>query len=212
MLDFLRGKSSDRKLRLFTVACCRRIWHLLIDERSKHAVLVVERDADMTSRSEEVDVAFNDSENAFRILEQITARHADAAGAAHDLTAFCDDMTEKATSTALATANASGYLEDASDFAYQKDVEVEYSHQCSLLRDIFGNLFRPVTLVPAWRTPAVVQLAKGIYDDRRFEDLPILADALEEAGCREQSVLDHLRSPGPHVRGCWPLDLILGRA
>jgi hypothetical protein len=63
-----------------------------------------------------------------------------------------------------------------------------------------------------WNCGTVVKLAQGIYEDRRFEDLPILADALEEAGCQEQSVLDHLRGPGPNVRGCWPLDLILGRA
>ena len=84
--------------------------------------------------------------------------------------------------------------------------------QSGLIHCVFGDPFRPVTLGLTWTTPALVQLTQGIYDDRRFEDLPILADALEEAGCQEQSILDHLRSPGPHVRGCWPLDLILGRA
>jgi hypothetical protein len=69
-----------------------------------------------------------------------------------------------------------------------------------------------VSLEPAWITPAVRHLAQALYDDRAFDQLPILADALEEAGCQDQSILDHLRSPGPHVRGCWPLDLILGRA
>jgi hypothetical protein len=67
-------------------------------------------------------------------------------------------------------------------------------------------------LDPAWRTPTVLHLAQAIDDDRAFEHLPILADALEEAGCRDQPILDHLRGPGPHVRGCWPLELILGRA
>jgi hypothetical protein len=82
----------------------------------------------------------------------------------------------------------------------------------ALLRDICGNPFRPVTLDPAWTTPTVVQLARSLYEERRFQDLPVLADALEEAGCQDQSILEHLRSTGPHVRGCWPLDLILGRA
>jgi hypothetical protein len=91
-------------------------------------------------------------------------------------------------------------------------VAKEMKQQTMILLEIIGNPFRPITLDPAWRTPGIVQLAWSLHEDRRFEDLPVLADALEEAGCREQSVLDHLRGPGPHVRGCWVLDLILGRA
>jgi hypothetical protein len=78
------------------------------------------------------------------------------------------------------------------------------ARQCPLLRDIFGPLpFRPIPFDPAWRTPAARKLARAIYDDRRFNDLPILADALEEAGCDDPDILSHLRGPGPHVRGCW---------
>jgi hypothetical protein len=218
MLVNLRGKGSDRKLQLFGVGCCRRIWHLLIDDRSKNAVLTVERDADMMSSPEEVAVAFSDSEIAFRACEHITDRHADAAGAAHDLTASCEDMILKAGSMALATANAAGYLEDDSFFAYREDVEVEYPHQCSLIRDIFGNPFRPVALSPALRTPAVLALAQAAYENRTLpsghlehDRLAILADALEEAGCTDQDILTHLRAPGPHVRGCWVVDLLLGK-
>jgi hypothetical protein len=83
--------------------------------------------------------------------------------------------------------------------------------QCNLLRCTFGNPFSPVTLDPAWRTPAVVQLARSLYEERRFEDMPVLADALEEAGCQDATVLEHCRGPGPHVRGCWVLDLLLGK-
>jgi hypothetical protein len=93
--------------------------------------------------------------------------------------------------------------------------EREQLVHAALLHDIFGNPFRPAAVDPTWLTwncGTMVKLTKGIYDDRRFADLPILADALEEAGCQDQTILDHLRSPGPHVRGCWPLDLILGRA
>jgi hypothetical protein len=68
-----------------------------------------------------------------------------------------------------------------------------------------------VPLDPAWRTPAVLQLAQALYDDRAFDQLPILADALEEAGCTSRDVLDHCRGPGPHVRGCWVVDLVLGK-
>ncbi len=77
------------------------------------------------------------------------------------------------------------------------------------LRDIFGNPFRPVAFDPAWRTPTAVTLARGIYDERAFERLPILADALQDAGCDNTDVITHCQHSGPHVRGCWVVDLVL---
>jgi hypothetical protein len=86
------------------------------------------------------------------------------------------------------------------------------------LRDSFGNPFRPVSLAPAWLTPAVLNLAQAAYDNRVLPSglldntgLAILADALEEAGCDSADFLSHLRGPGPHVRGCWAVDLILSK-
>ncbi len=81
-----------------------------------------------------------------------------------------------------------------------------------LLRDIFGNPFRPVTFSPAWRSETVVALASGIYAERAFDRMPILADALEEAGCDHADVLSHCRGPGPHTRGCWVVDGVLGKS
>jgi hypothetical protein len=80
-----------------------------------------------------------------------------------------------------------------------------------LLRDIFGNPFRPVTADPSWLTSTVVALARGIYDDRAFDRLPILADALQDAGCDHADILAHCRSDDPHARGCWVVDLLLGK-
>ena len=82
---------------------------------------------------------------------------------------------------------------------------------CSPIRDIFGNPFRPVAFDPSWRTEAAVGIARGIYEDRAFERMPILADALEEAGCCNVDILSHCREPGEHVRGCWVVDLVLGK-
>jgi hypothetical protein len=86
------------------------------------------------------------------------------------------------------------------------------------LRDIAGNPFRPVSLDSAWRTPTVSSLAQAAYENRSLPSghldnarLMILADAVEEADCTDAAVLDHLRSPGPHVRGCWVVDLLTGR-
>ncbi|MCE9566335.1 MAG: hypothetical protein K8U57_30290 [Planctomycetes bacterium] len=81
-----------------------------------------------------------------------------------------------------------------------------------MFREIFGNPFRPVTADPAWLTSDVVALATGIYSDRDFSAMPILADALQDAGCDSEDILNHLRDPNvTHVRGCWALDLVLGK-
>jgi hypothetical protein len=80
------------------------------------------------------------------------------------------------------------------------------------LRDIFGNPFRPLTFDAAWLTSTAVSLARGMYESRDFGAMPILADALQDAGCDSEDVLNHCRAPGPHVRGCWVVDLVLGKS
>ena len=80
------------------------------------------------------------------------------------------------------------------------------------LRDIFGNPFRPVAFADSWRSETAVALASGVYAERAFDRMPILADALEEAGCDHADVLSHCRGPGPHVRGCWVVDGVLGKS
>ena len=81
-----------------------------------------------------------------------------------------------------------------------------------LLRDVFGNPFRPVAFDPGWRTEPVIALARQMYDGRDFGPMPVLADALDDAGCDHPDILSHCRGPGPHVRGCWVVDLVLGKA
>jgi hypothetical protein len=97
--------------------------------------------------------------------------------------------------------------------AFPKKVRKATEKRCQamLLRDIFGNPFRPVTLNPAWLTSTVVQLAEGIYQERAFGRMPILADALQDAGCDSDDILNHCQQPGEHVRGCWVVDLLTGR-
>src|SRR5262249_21491924 len=91
---------------------------------------------------------------------------------------------------------------------------VERRMQASLFREIVGNPFQPAHVQAdwkCWKDGTVVKLAQAIYEERRFEDLPILGDALEEAGCNNEDILNHLRQPGDHTRGCWALDLVLGK-
>lgn len=82
---------------------------------------------------------------------------------------------------------------------------------CDLIRDIFGNPFLTVPVNPSWLTSTVTALAHAIYDERAFDRMPILADALEDVGCTNQHILAHCRWPSLHVRGCWVVDLVLGR-
>jgi hypothetical protein len=94
---------------------------------------------------------------------------------------------------------------------YLAALRVEQSHQANLLRDIFGNPFRPVTFSPDWRTDTVLTLARQMYESREFRAMPILADALQDAGCDNDDILNHCRQSGEHVRGCWVVDLLTGR-
>ena len=80
-----------------------------------------------------------------------------------------------------------------------------------LFRDIFGNPFRPVAFSPEWRTDTAVALARQMYDARDFSAMPILADALQDAGCDNEDIFNHCQGAGPHVRGCWVVDLVLGK-
>jgi len=90
--------------------------------------------------------------------------------------------------------------------------EAEAELQMRFLREIFGNPFRPVAFDPVWRTSDAMALATGIYEERAFDRMPILADAHQDAGCTNDDILNHLRDPhATHVRGCWALDLVLGK-
>jgi hypothetical protein len=81
-----------------------------------------------------------------------------------------------------------------------------------VVRELVGNPFRPFSLNPSWLTPTVLALATGIYEERAFDSMPILADALQDAGCDNEEVLNHCRQPEKHGRGCWCVDLLLGKA
>jgi hypothetical protein len=101
-----------------------------------------------------------------------------------------------------------------SDYMEEQSVANEMAGevQTVLVRDIFDNSFRSVTLDPAWRTSTAVGLARSMYQSRDFSPMPILADALEEAGCDNPDILTHCRGTSPHVRGCWVVDLVLGKS
>jgi hypothetical protein len=207
--------SSERKARLFACACCRRIWHLLSDERSRNAIEVLERFVDRKASKKEMDAAIDASATALNALDQgkDPARYY-AAGAvyhaADDIVDPLADAEESAEHAASAAADAEHDAEEDDDAWGQRNREEE-AEQARLVREVFGNPFRKKRFKRDWRSSDVRTIAAGIYEERAFDRLPILADALEEAGCTDEALLEHLRQGGPHVRGCWALDRAIGK-
>jgi hypothetical protein len=219
MLGFLvdEGKLTDRKRRLFACACCRRIWQLLTDERSRNAIEVAERWADALVSDDEAKHALEAAHQARRDFRRDNPDpDSDAFQKGHcGCWAACYIDFRDWSSHEVAMVMT---LEKVGSDPHVAIAD-EKRQQFVLFRDIIGNPFQPLTLDPAWLTPTVTSLAAAAYEER---DLPIghldsarlgvLADALEDAGCDDAELLGHLRGPGPHVRGCWALDLLLGRS
>jgi hypothetical protein len=192
-----------RKGRLFAVACCYRIWNRLTDERSRKAVETAALHAEGLATDHQLQAA----------EARASVAHADA----YRLRGKAGACPEWAAQFA-ASLDAWFAATRASNFAYVaagdpvSEPGPEKKVQADLARCIFGPLpFRPVAPDPVWLAANVKQLAQGIYADRAFDRLPLLADALEEAGCTDADILAHCRGPSPHVRGCWVVDLILGK-
>jgi len=197
MLNFSRGKVSPRKLRLFAAACCRRIWPLLKDRRCRRAVEVSERLADGRASEEE----WEQASDLMVLATQDVRNEADkgpVSAAFFSITARGPTEITDLLRVPAAASRGAG----------------ERAAQSCLLRDIF-NPFYSQTAVSIWlhgNGNNVPELARTIYLERRFSDLPFLADALEEAGCTDAALFDHCRQPGEHVRGCWVVDLLLGKS
>jgi hypothetical protein len=111
----------------------------------------------------------------------------------------------------LAERLAGDTVNSPDDPRFVTALQTQRQIQADLLRCIFGNPFRPVAFDPRWRTADVLGVARGVYDERAFGRLPVLMDALLDAGCDNADVLEHCRSEGPHARGCWVVDLVLGK-
>jgi hypothetical protein len=213
MLKFLHHLVSERKRRLFAAACCRRAWHLLGDRRSRDAVEAAERYADGRAGGEELDRAEEVAHEPF-IAARDAGRDAERLAAHAAYCAACADVGwDIAGAAASRVAGALGGGERGDDGAAAAG---EVSAQFGLLRCVFGNPFRPVAVAPAWRTPAIVALARAASAERHLPSghldaagLLVLADALEEAGATDARLLGHLRSAGPHVRGCHAVDAVL---
>jgi hypothetical protein len=212
--NLMRGRktplrSSARKVRLFACACCRRVWDVL-PEHSRQAVEAAERAADKVLRAWSLWPLYKACDDAVRrVLDRGRIAYDPARFAAWPMPWV---HSENACSDAACLLAWSSAVPENHRTAV---VEAEYRAQCDVLHDLLGNPFRRPPAAPRpWRpAPAgtAVRLAGSIYDTRAFGDLPVLADALEDEGCADAELLAHLREPGQHVRGCWALDLVLGK-
>jgi hypothetical protein len=198
MLHNAQQQTGDaRKMSLFGAGCCRRYWPLLLPEAQ--AIL-----AEFEALLDRLPMATLD--DVCTAGQELCRRANVAVGLVRPL----DSSTGK---LRLAAAKAVCYAVLGEVWgAYGYFTELDPGEEVpfvQLLRDIFGNPFRPVSIQAAWRTDTAMSLARGMYESGDCSPMPILADALEEGGCASAGILDHCRSPGPHFRGCWVLDSLL---
>ncbi len=203
ILECLRqsGAASERKLRLFAAACCRRIWHLL-DADGRAAVETSERFADGSASEAELMAAVWANRGS-RDIDARAAVDSAAVGAWRPAVALL----------ASVGGRPPGFVSPPADStALARERAAQERAQADLLRCVLGpRPFGHRAVEAAWRTPAVLAIAWHAYAERDFEDMHVLADALEEAGCADQVFLAHLRGGGPHCRGCFVLDGLLGK-
>jgi len=195
---FSLPQRSSRKERLFVCGSCRRVWHELTSDLARSAIAVGEQYADGEAGESDLYDAV-DGVRTLSTLSGLLARcAANSAGGGRPM-----QVVDVAGQFA-ASDGATGWDE--------RKWEAEWLAHCHLLRDIFGNPFRPVTFQAAWRTSTAIALASQMYESREFGAMPILADALQDAGCDNDDILNHCRDAKQvHVRGCWVVDLVLGK-
>lgn len=191
---------SPRKRRLFGCACCRFTWVSLTDERSRAAVEVAELFADGLTDDARLTAA-HDAANA--VVREMPGELKSSSAC---LACCAAASAANPMNACIAVSNA--LIEAAQGDAITAETRVLHG---ALLRDLAGNPFRRVHFDPLWRTDTAVALARQMYEARDFSALPILADALQDASCDSTEVLDHCRGTGPHARGCWVVDSVLGR-
>jgi hypothetical protein len=220
----LSAGPAPRKLRLLCVACCRRLDDLLSHCDARRAVEVAERLADGTCAPDERKTARRAAQAAAELasrsnLEDSLTFSDSAAYAVKEalqkgvpVFSVCFAAREARRKNAGARAYLAKLPRDIADVNRAEAARAECEAQCRLLRDIFGNPFRPVEFSPSWRTDTVLSLAHQMYESRDFGAMPILADAIQDAGCDNEDILSHCRDAKQvHVRGCWVVDSVLGK-
>jgi hypothetical protein len=201
MIKVVQNRGSERKQRLAIVAAARLFWDQLPVGEMREAVEACEGRADGVVGQETLD-------DYRRRFYGYVLRDAPPGQRQWDE----NPALRSAFGLVLATTCPGSTLRTlAGNKHWRTGAEPRDEQVSDIIRDIFGNPFRPVRLDASWRTSTAVALASRMYDSRDFSAMPILADALQDAGCENADVLAHCYSEGPHVRGCWVVDLVLGK-
>jgi hypothetical protein len=215
MLEFLRHRISIRKGIYFQIALCRRVSYLLADEETRRALEWMEDSADR--QFTQLDTPYRPviDTNAIQPTDLpaetycLPRRRDPLIGALQFVSSTAEIQSEHLPQMGFASpSNLAMTAFQAVALEFDRE---ENMARAALLRDIVHNPFRPLPGNPAWNTRSVMALAQAIYTDRAFDRLPILADALEDAGCSDADILARCRGGGEHVRGCWVVDLLTGR-
>jgi hypothetical protein len=209
MLLHLDGKTSERKLRLFACCCYWRFHEHFVDDPDGDGLFAIElAEAYADGLVSSADLAEVRQEIVPGLWDQCSS-----AVVRHDI-ADCATAVPLGDVAPAAEAFVFWVESNVSSDEVEAEVYREHAAMCKALRDLVGNPFRPVALDPgwlSWQDSTVVKVAQSIYEEHAFDRLPILADALEEAGCNEQRILAHCREEVDHVRGCWVVDLVLAK-
>jgi hypothetical protein len=211
MLAFLGSRPSERKVRLFTCACWRRRWPQLAEPESTRAVACAERYADGLCSWAELQAAHTEAEARRLVVSQAL----NEASWGTDRAAFRTAQDRHRAADAAACTAVAGYEFAAGQvlrMAQEGATKRQRTRWADLVREVFGNPFRAAAIDPvslSCNGGIALRVVRSIYDEDRFSEVGVLADALEEAGAPNELVA-HLRSPGPHVRGCFAVDLCLG--
>jgi hypothetical protein len=210
LLSALRNSASQRKLRLFGILCCRQAWDFVTEPAPDRVLDAAERYADGALAESERCVAETEALDAY---ERELERGDEFGLPVMDVVRLIGKAVytaDDATGVASYVPVLARYGERASFQGISEDLQVE---QCLYIRELFRNPFRPVSFSPEWRTDTAVLLARQMYEARDFSAMPILADALQDAGCDNADILSHCRDTSlAHVRGCWVIDLVLNKA
>lgn len=227
-----RTVGGRRRLRLFCCACCRQIWPLL-DDSGRRVVEMSEQFAQGLARKSALTLVWHQAQavsgaSMERMRRGVGDYPADHLAATVNEIKLAHSLAQAAEWTAsprfavrsaeiVSLVTASAVVQQRGELSQEENArsyEAAAARQCGPLRDIFGNPFRSVAVDPgwlAWRGGLVTSMARKMSETGDFSDLPILADAVEEAGCASEDILVHCRQSGEHVRGCWLIDLLLGK-
>jgi hypothetical protein len=210
MLDFLLFRASERKSRLFACACIRDAWPLLTDHSSREFVEAVERYADGSKTEEELAASWK-AVDPSNVSQELYGALRTLAVLTHKLHPYVNPLHWNAS---MAMDVAKVVIELAGDEERERVRQSDFL-RCQFQYQVgFVFSFSPPasSSVLSWKHGAIPQLAQGIYDEGAFDRLPMLAKALEEAECDNDELIGHCRSEEPHIRGCWALDVVLGKA